>query len=63
MDELSAPVAAAVDAWLTNDWPLAHLWRVLPAERASVAALRDLGVRAVELELAAEPRPYLWCGR
>lgn len=25
--------------------------------------LRDLGLRAVELELAAEPRPYLWFGR
>lgn len=63
VEELSAPVAAAVDAWLTNDWSLAHLWRVLPAERASVAALRELGLRAVELELAAEPRPHLWFGR
>ena len=60
--ELSAPVAEAVEEWLSSEWTFPHLWRVLPAEQASVAALDALAMRRIELELPGEPRPYLWFG-
>ena len=52
---------AAVNTWLLTAWPLqTHLFRVLPGETASVAALEGLPLRRVPLRLPGEGRPYLW---
>jgi hypothetical protein len=59
--DLTGVVVAAVNVWLLADWPLvSHLFRVLPAETSSRAALVGAGLRQVRLHLPAEPRPYLW---
>lgn len=59
--DLADVVVEAVDGWLTREWPIAaHVFRVLPAERSSCAALERAGLRKVELALPGEPRPYLW---
>ena len=58
---LAEAVAAAVNRWLLDDWPLdTHLFRVLPGERSSRTALERLNLRPVRLELPGEKRPYLW---
>jgi RimJ/RimL family protein N-acetyltransferase len=59
---LADAVVAAVDDWLTSDWPVAtHYFRVLPGERSSRAALDRLLPR-VDLDVPGETRPYLWYG-
>lgn len=59
---LAAVVAEAVNTWLMTAWPLeTHLFRVLPGERTSVAALERLPVERVPLQLPGEERPYIWC--
>lgn len=61
---LAEEVVRAVDTWLHRDWPLdRHLFRVLPVERSSRAALETCGPHQVELDLPGETRPYLWFGR
>ncbi len=59
--ELARPVAAAVSSWLLAEWPLdACVFRILPDEQSSRAALEGLGPRRVALNLPGEHRPYLW---
>lgn len=59
--ELTDVVAEAANAWLLDDWPLrTHLFRILPAEHASRAALERLDLRRVSIRLPHEKRPYLW---
>jgi hypothetical protein len=54
-------VEESVNVWLLDAWPLkTHLFRLLPTEHASRAALERIGLRAVTLPLAGEERPYLW---
>ena len=54
-------VARAVNAWVANAWPPGpHLFRILPGERSSRAALEELGLRRVGLRPRREGRPYLW---
>jgi len=61
--DLAKQVVAAVDDWLTNDWPLgAHVFRVLPEEESSLRALERAGIRRIEMALPSEPLPYLWFG-
>lgn len=58
---LADAVAAGVNRWLLDDWPLStHLFRVLPGERSSRTALERLNLRPVRLELPGEKPPYLW---
>ncbi|GAA1768927.1 hypothetical protein GCM10009795_013980 [Nocardioides hankookensis] len=58
---LADVVVAAVDAWLSDEWPLERaLFRVLPAEHSSRSALERHGLDRVELALPGETRPYLW---
>lgn len=59
--ELPVAVCRAVDDWLRRDWPLRrHLFRVLPAETTSRAALEQVGLKPRALQLSQDPRPYLW---
>lgn len=59
--DLAQAVVAAVNGWLRDDWPLAlSLFRVLPDEQSSRAALEGLGLHRVHPVLPDEPRPYLW---
>lgn len=61
---LPRAVVVAVDEWLMRCWPIrAHVYRILPGERTSRAALEFAGLRRVSLGLAREDRPYLWYGR
>ena len=54
-------VAEAGNGWLLSEWPLrAHLFRILPAERASRRALERLSLSRVQLPLPGDERPYLW---
>ena len=56
-------VVRAVDQWLRHDWPLdRYLFRVLPDERSSCAALEAHGLQEVDLALRGETRPYRWFG-
>jgi hypothetical protein len=58
---LTANVAAAVNDWLHDTWPLkCALLRALPTEHESIAAFESLDLRSVVLELPEEPRPYRW---
>lgn len=58
---LAERVVEAVHLWLDDDWPLAsHVFRVLPGERSSCAALDRLGLHGRQLDLPGDPRPYLW---
>jgi hypothetical protein len=51
----------AVHSWLRNDWALEmHVFRILPTERSSSAALERLNLTKTELVLPGEERPYLW---
>jgi RimJ/RimL family protein N-acetyltransferase len=60
---LPEAVATAVDEWLLTAWPFdRHLFRVLPGERSSCAALEALGLPQVRLTLPGESRPYRWHG-
>jgi RimJ/RimL family protein N-acetyltransferase len=60
---LAEDVVSSVDGWLRRDWPLdTYLFRVLPGERSSCAALEAHGLPQVDLALPAEPRPYRWFG-
>jgi len=62
--ELPRQVATAVDTWLAAEWPLdAYVFRILPGERSSRAALEAAGIGRLELALPAECLPYLWFGR
>lgn len=59
--DLAEAVVGVVNDWLVTAWPFEnHLFRVLPGERSSRAALEQHGLRRRELELPGEPRPYLW---
>jgi hypothetical protein len=61
--ELPRAVVAAVNAWIVAAWPLdAHLFRILPDEHSSRAALAQAGLRRVALVLPGETFPYLWYG-
>jgi hypothetical protein len=54
-------VTGAASAWIASAWPVdAHLFRILPGERSSRAALERPGMRRLTLHLAGEHRPYLW---
>ncbi|MGF0116718.1 GNAT family N-acetyltransferase [Promicromonospora sp. Marseille-Q5078] len=54
-------VVRAVQDWLRTAWPLAaHVFRVLPAEVASCAALDRLGLERVQIGPRYEDRPYRW---
>lgn len=54
-------VVEAVNDWLLTEWPLRlHLFRVLPAERSSCAALDRTNLQRLSLTLPGEPRPYRW---
>ncbi|WP_026185174.1 GNAT family N-acetyltransferase [Salinispora pacifica] len=58
---LAEVVAEAVNDWLVNDWPIKmHLFRILPGEWTSRAALERLPLRRIDLLLPGEERPYLW---
>lgn len=58
---LAEAVAEAANDWLLNDWPLEmHLFRVLPEERSSRAALERLRLTQAHLTLPGNERPYLW---
>lgn len=58
---LADVVVEAVNAWLLTEWPLAtHLFRVLPDEQSSCAALDRLELRKSRLSLPGDPRPYVW---
>ena len=58
---LAEVVVEAVNDWILDEWPVsAHLFRVLPEERSSCAALDGLGLRKVRLALPGEKRPYVW---
>jgi hypothetical protein len=60
---LADVVVHAVNDWIAGEWPLdAHLFRVLPEERSSRAALDHLGLPHMRLPLPGDPRPYLWYG-
>lgn len=61
-DTLPTAVLEAVNTWLLSDWPLkTHVFRLVPAEhRPSQSTLERLGLRRLDLELAAESRPYRW---
>jgi RimJ/RimL family protein N-acetyltransferase len=59
--DLAKDVVRAVNHWLLSDWPLSmHLFRVLPRERSSRAALDQLGLRKIRMKLQGDRRPYLW---
>ncbi len=54
-------LAEAVNTWLLTAWPLrSHLFRVLPGEEASLAALEQLPLQRVHPRLRDEERPYVW---
>lgn len=54
-------VADNVNTWLITEWPLqTHLFRILPGETSSLAALERLPLRRVRWQLPGERRPYLW---
>lgn len=58
---LAEVVVDAVDEWLRRDWPLDwHLFRVLPTERSSCAALESSALDEVSLVLPGEARSYRW---
>lgn len=59
--DLPRRVAVGVHAWLEQRWPLdTHVFRALPTETSTVAALAALPLHRVRLELPGDPRPYLW---
>ncbi len=59
--DLADVLVDAVNDWLLTDWPLAtHMFRVLPGEQSSCAALDRLGLRKTHIPLAGDPRPYIW---
>jgi hypothetical protein len=52
---------AALNDWLLHDWPLdTHVFRLLPAETASLQAVLTLPVHRIQLTLTDETRPYVW---
>ncbi|HEX6516743.1 MAG TPA: GNAT family N-acetyltransferase [Nocardioidaceae bacterium] len=58
---LADVVVEAVNDWLLTEWPLAtHLFRVLPDERSSCAALDRLHLRRTRLSLPGDARRYVW---
>jgi RimJ/RimL family protein N-acetyltransferase len=62
--DLADVVVKAVDDWILHEWPMsAHLFRVLPGEQSSCAALDRLGLRQVRLALPGDERPYIWYQR
>ncbi len=59
--DLADVLVDAVNDWLLTDWPCAtHMFRVLPGEQSSCAALDRLGLRKTHIPLAGDPRPYIW---
>lgn len=57
--QLTSDVAAALDDWLHDTWPLkCALFRALPDEHESIAAFESLDLPSVALELPDEPRRY-----
>ncbi|GAB3429181.1 GNAT family N-acetyltransferase [Flindersiella endophytica] len=63
--DLPYEVVRATDTWLANDWPTtSHVFRILPAERASRAALERAGLRQVSVrQPEQETRLYLYYRR
>jgi hypothetical protein len=61
LDHAAYVSSPEVNDWLLTAWPFeSHLFRVLPGERSSRAALEQHGLRRRELEVPGERRPYLW---
>jgi hypothetical protein len=59
--DLPCAVVVAVSDRLASCWAFgAHVYRVLPGERASRAALEFAGLQRVSLRLARKNRPYMW---
>ena len=59
--DLAETVVSATDQWLRRDWPLdTHLFRILPDERSSCAALERSDLQRTRLDLPRETRPYRW---
>ncbi len=59
--DLADVLVDAVNDWLLTEWPLAtHMFRVLPGEQSSCAALDRLGLRTTHLPLAGDLPPYVW---
>jgi hypothetical protein len=58
---LAGTVVEGISTWLGAEWPLqTYLFRILPGELSSRAALERLQLRQVHLRLPGEARPYLW---
>lgn len=58
---LADSVVEAVDDWIAGEWPVAgHLFRVLPQETSSRAALDRRNLCKVAVAHPADTRPYLW---
>jgi RimJ/RimL family protein N-acetyltransferase len=58
---LADVVAEAVNEWLLTEWPFpAHVFRALPGERSSCAALDRLKLQQIRIALPDDPRPYRW---
>jgi hypothetical protein len=54
-------VTAEVETWLRTEWPLdCHVWRILPTETSSHAALTSAGLQPHTLDHPGDNRPYLW---
>lgn len=59
--DLPRVVVVTVNEWLLNHWPFGtHLFRILPGEQTSRAALEQAGMARASLLLARENRSYLW---
>lgn len=59
--DLARQVVRAVHEWLMTGWATTgHVFRVLPAETTSVAALQPLDLAVRAMALTDDHRPYLW---
>jgi len=58
---LAEAVVRAVNDWVRDDWPLSlHLFRALPDELSSRAALEHLDLKQIDLKLPNVEPPYRW---
>lgn len=59
--DLPRQVAFEVNRWILDSWPLdTHVFRILPTEISSRAALEAIGCQRIEIDDPGESRPYLW---
>lgn len=59
--DLPSQVASDVNRWLRDDWPLdTHVFRILPTEISSRAALEAIGCQRIQIDQPGESLPYLW---